>query len=519
MRRILRRAAYTLLALLLLAIAAFSAGVLLPEQALHIEGAPAAVAFRHATVIDPRDGTLLRDATLVVKDKRIVALGPEGTVALPAGIRHLDAGGKFLIPGLWDMHIHSWFRMSDYLHYPLFIAHGVTSVRDMGGCLDEAAPFFACDASKRAWSARAEAGQAIGPRIVASGSFPIDAQNRMSDGFPAFLAPSTAADARALVAHAKANGWDFIKLHNNLARDAYFALMDEARQRGMTVAGHLPASVGAAEAARAGQKSIEHAALFPLECSTKAEALRHMEHRPRGAELLQAVLPAYSASRCGDVFAALADNGTWFTPTHVTRRYEALAADPAFLADARLDYVNAAWRLAWQLDANRMRKELAKPGAQALFTEFYRRGLDLTGQAHRSGVTVLAGSDAPDAYVFPGSSLHDELQELVKAGLTPAQALRAATYDPARFAGQEQRYGTLESGKAADLVVLDANPLDDIAHTRRIHAVMFNGYLYEQPQLAGMHAFVRSKAASFSVSCKAVWSLLRSREFRNMFAD
>jgi imidazolonepropionase-like amidohydrolase len=341
----------------------------------------------------------------------------------------------------------------------------------------------------------------------------------MSDGFPAFLAPSTAADARALVAHAQAKRWDFIKLHNNLPREAYFALMDEARRRGVTVAGHLPASVSATEAAQAGQKSIEHAALFPLECSTKADALRRVDRRPRGAELLQVVLPAYSAARCGDVFAAMVENGTWFTPTHVTRRYEAMAADPAFLADERLDYVNAAWRFAWKLDADRMRKELAKPGGQALFTEFYRRGLELTGQAHRAGVTVLAGSDAPDAYVFPGSGLHDELRELVKAGLTPAQALRAATYDPARFAGQDQRYGTLERGKVADLVVLDANPLDDIANTRRIHAVMFNGYLYEQPQLESMHAFVRGKAASFSVSCKALWSLLRSREFRNMFAD
>lgn len=219
------------------------------------------------------------------------------------------------------------------------------------------------------------------------------------------------------------------------------------------------------------------------------------------------------------MFEALARSGTWFTPTHVTRRNEANAANPSFLDDPRLPYINHAWRFAWKLDAERMRKELQQPGAQAAYTAFYRRGLELTGKAHKAGVAVLAGSDAPDAYIFPGFSLHDELRELVAAGPTPAQALRAATFDAARFAGVEGRYGTLQAGKAADIVVLDANPLDDVGHTRRIHAVMFNGYLYEKPQLERMHAFVRGKAASFAVTCKAIWSLLRSREFRNMFAD
>lgn len=519
MRRLLRRAGIALLALLLLAAAAFTAGVLYPDEALRIEGAPAEVAFLHGSIVNPRDGSVLRDATLVVSGRKITALGAHGTVALPPGVRQVDARGKFLIPGLWDMHIHSWFGMSDYLHYPLYIANGITSVRDMGGCLDQEAPFFACDASKRTWSARAEAGQAVGPRIVASGSFPIDAQNRMSDGFPAYLAPASAADARALVAHAQASKWDFIKLYNNLPRDAYFALMDEARRRGVAVAGHLPASIRAVEAARAGQKSIEHAALFPLECSSTAAAQHLQQPRPRGAALLREILPAYSEPLCREVFDVMARSGTWFTPTHVTRRYEANAANPNFLDDPRLAYINHAWRFVWKLDAKRMRKELQQPGAQADYTAFYRKGLELTGRAHQAGVAVLAGSDAPDAYIFPGFSLHDELQELVAAGLTPAQALRAATFDAARFAGQEARYGTLEAGKAADIVVLDANPLDDIAHTRRIHAVMFNGYLYQQPQLERMHAFVRGKAASFAVTCKAIWSLLRSREFRNMFAD
>lgn len=172
MRKLLRRAGMALLALLLLAAAAFTAGVLYPDEALRIEGAAADVAFMHGAVVDPRDGSVLQDATLVVSAGRILALGAHGTVALPAGIRQVDARGKFLIPGLWDMHIHSWFGMSDYLHYRLYIANGVTGVRDMGGCLDEAAPLFACAASKRAWSARAEAGQAVGPRIVASGASP-----------------------------------------------------------------------------------------------------------------------------------------------------------------------------------------------------------------------------------------------------------------------------------------------------------------------------------------------------------
>ncbi len=519
MVRRFKRLALAVLALLALTLLLFTAAVLVPEKGLRFDAPPLDVAFRHVNVIDPRDGSLLEDATVLVVGRKVVAVGREGTVALPPGVAQRQAKGKYLIPGLWDMHVHSWFKMSDYLHYPLYIANGVTSVRDMGGCLNPAAPFFACDADKRAWSARALAGLAVGPRIVASASFPIDAANRMATGFPAYLAPQTPADARALVAHAKAQGWDFIKVYNDIARDTYFALMAEARRAGVTVAGHLPASIGAEEAALAGQKSIEHASLLPLECSTKAAALHLQAARPRGTPLLRQVLPTYSAPLCRQVLAAMAANGTWFVPTHVTRRYEAHAGDPAFLDDARLEYINYAWRIVWQLDARRMRKHLAEPGGQALFDTFYRDGLALTGMAHQAGVQVLAGTDAPDAYVFPGLSLHDELQELVKAGLTPAQALRAATYDPARFAGQQALYGTVEAGKVADLVLLDANPLVDIAHTRRIEAVMFNGYLYEQPQLARMRQFARDKASSVAVLCKAFWSLLRSQEFRNMFAD
>jgi len=514
-----KRAGLVLLAVLTLATLAFTAAVLIPEQGLRIDGAPANVAFRHVGVVDPRDGTLLEDATVVIVDRKIVAVGPEGKVALPAGVRSIEAKGKFLIPGLWDMHVHSWFKVSDYLHYPLYIANGVTSVRDMGGCLSEEAPFFACDASKRAWSARALEGQAVGPRIVASGSFPIDSQNRMSEGFPSYLTPATEEDARALVAHAQAKGWDFIKIYNEIPRKAYFALMAEAQKRGVIVAGHLPATIGAREAAAAGQRSIEHASLFPLECSSAAEALHLQAERPRGTELLGRILPTYSEPLCRQVFAAMAENNTWFVPTHVTRRYEAHAADPAFVNDPRLEYINYAWRIVWHMDAKRMRKHLGSDGGQALFDQFYRNGLALTGQAHKAGVQVLAGTDAPDAYIFPGFSLHDELQELVKAGLTPAQALRAATFDPARFVGQEAHYGTVEAGKVADLVLLTANPLTDIANTRRIDSVMFNGYLYEEPQLEQARRFVKNKASSLAVLCKSLWSVVRSQEFRNMFAD
>lgn len=491
------------------------------ERPLHLPKTPQALAFTNVALVDTRAGKVVPNMTLLVDNGKITAIGSNEMV-LPANVRKIDATGKFLIPGLMDMHIHSWFEMSSFLDYPLYIANGVTSVRDMAGCTNPAAPFFACTQTKQAWTRDAIQGKMIGPRVLASGSFPIELASHVTQGIDNIgntISPATPQDARQLVRKAHAEKWDFIKVYNQLPVPIYDALMAEAKLLGVVVAGHLPRQISLEHAVRAGQKSIEHAALFPLECSSAMEGLRAQENAVNGVELLRQTQNRHDDARCQQLFALMAQHGTWFTPTHITRRFEAHVNDAAYLDDARKQYIPYGWRLTWHLDAKRMQKHHAKPGAAQLFKQFYLDGLRLTGEAHRAGVPILAGTDAPDSYAFPGLSMHDELQELVKGGLSPAAALQSATLNPARFLGLEQQYGTLEVGKHADLVLLNANPLQDIANTRQIAAVVFNGVMYEEKDLQTMHDYVKQQAGSFSVLAKSALSLLRSQEFRNMFAD
>lgn len=186
---------------------------------------------------------------------------------------------------------------------------------------------------------------------------------------------------------------------------------------------------------------------------------------------------------CEAEFGALVRNGTAYVPTHVTRRMEAFAGDSVFRHDPRVRFVPA-WVLeAWNEDADRVVARDSSPEGRAAYRAFYEKGLEITGAAHAAGVRVLVGTDGGDSFAFPGSGMHDELAELAKAGLTPAEALRAATSSPAEFLGQAERHGTIEVGKRADLVLLDGNPLDDIGNVRRIRAVVFRGETLDRARL------------------------------------
>lgn len=197
---------------------------------------------------------------------------------------------------------------------------------------------------------------------------------------------------------------------------------------------------------------------------------------------MQRMAREYDAALCAPVFRLFAKNATYITPTHVTRRMEALAHDSIFTSDVRLRYIPIGQRMAWLADARTVAATDAEIG-RAARGEFYTKGLSLTNAAYRAGVPVMLGTDANDSFVFPGSSVHDELGELVKAGLTPAEALRSATLAGAMFLGRTADFGAVRVGRVADLVLLDANPLENIEHVRRIAAVIFNGRLFERAAL------------------------------------
>ncbi len=450
---------------------------------------PGPLVFTHVTVIDATGKPAQPDMTVVITGDRITELGKSGTVQPPEGAQVVDATGKFLIPGLWDMHVH-WLH-KDYL--PLFIANGVTGIRVMWG-----SPMH------HQWLQEIETGALRGPRM-AIGSSIVDGPEPI---WPGSTAVKDAAEGRKAVIQEKQGGADFIKVYSRLPRDAYFAIAEEAKKQGISFAGHVPASVTVAEASDAGQQSIEHFTNVLEACSTHEEEIRRKSaeawsNLPEGQKfpsraslrpLTRQILDTFSPEKANALAARFVRNHTWQCPTLVVQRNMASIHDPAIHKDPRVKYMPPEMT-SWWNPTNDFRHQDRKPEDYELARETYRKLKELIGPMRRAGVEFLAGTDVLNPYCFPGFSLHDELGLLVEAGLTPMEALQAATLNPARFLGKEKDLGTVEKGKIADLVLLDANPLEDIGNSRKIDAVVTGGKLLPKAELEKMLADIEALAS------------------------
>jgi imidazolonepropionase-like amidohydrolase len=353
----------------------------------------------------------------------------------------IDAAGKFLIPGLWDMHVHIGNDDFDKTaNLRLFIVNGITGIRIMNGT-----------PAHHTWRDEIRNGSLLGPRMVIA-SLIIDGPHSFVSGA---VTVSNSEEARAAVRKAKQEDADFVKVHDNLSREAYFAVIDEARTLGLPVEGHVPAAITAKEASDAGQKSIEH-----------FTGLAEAETDTTNADTLIGIFKK---------------NHTWICPTIIMRNNYAVLDDRSLANDPRLRYVKPSWRNSWLSMTNGSGKVPANEWAAR--KETVRREKALVRRFQKSGVGILAGTDDSNPYVMPGFSLHDELRMLVESGLTPMQALQAATLNPAKFFNQTASVGSVEKGKFADLILLDANPLEDIRNTTKISAVVMNGRFLNRPEL------------------------------------
>jgi imidazolonepropionase-like amidohydrolase len=434
-------------------------------------------------IVDVRNGALLEERTVVVADGRIRSVVPASEAGPPPdGANVVDGTGRVLIPGLWDMHAHLRHPIAPTGIMPQLIAHGVTGVREMAsGCdgpPDQHPEDAICLAEMLEWRTAIEGGELLGPRLLSLSSFPLN---------PPWDFEATEEMAGELVGMLDEQGADLLKVYFRMSPETFRLIADEAERRDLRVAGHLPMRMTSAEASAAGLRSIEHARDLLFDCFPGSAAFRR-ESRSQNppTDAMRAMVEEHDPAICDATFATLIENDTWYVPTHVTRRMDAYADDPEFRNDPRRKYIPAeAWD-EWQEDADNMVALDSTPEGRHVMRSFYEKGLEITGRAHDAGVGVLLGTDAGDTYVFFGSGAHDELAELVKAGLTPAEALAAATVRPAEFLGREDEFGTVEAGRHADLVLLGANPLDDIAHTREIEAVVYRGRLYDRAELDRM---------------------------------
>lgn len=501
----IKRGAAILGATLAAIIVLFFIGVIWPLAAVDPIKTDTPLALVGVSIIDAREETLIPDQTVMIRDGRIVGVGNANEIAVPADARTIDGEGKFLIPALWDMHAHV-YAISPLLDLPLYIAHGVTNVRDMQGCPQPNDPFIACPDEKRAWTQQAEAGSIVGPRIVGTASFMANGPSileRIPD-LPKFFATSTPEQAREFVRHFDGEV-DAIKVYDRIPRDAYFALVDEAKRLDLDVVGHRPHAVSAIEAATH-QKSLDHARFILHESFQGSAALRQLAGTADWREDRQRMLDEHDPQAAEQIFAAMREAGTWYVPTHLTRWVDAYADTAAVREDPLLRYLHPLLKRQWLEDIDETIASDPSSSARQTYRDFYLKGLELTEAAHRAGVKILVGSD----YIVAGADVHRELEQLVMAGLTPAAALRAATVAPAEYFGLENSYGSVLPGQVADLVLLNADPLHDIRNTRDIDAVIFNGNHYARADLDRLLDHVQRRARSWSVGCKIVWRFLKN---------
>jgi imidazolonepropionase-like amidohydrolase len=435
--------------------------------------------LNNVNVVDVRTGTVLPDQTVILEHNHIASIGPSKSAKPPRKAPNVNCRGLFLIPGLWDMHVHlvfgDWFPGAQDISLPLFIANGVTGVRDMGSELDVV----------QRWRNEIEAGDLLGPRIYTSGP--------MLDGpkprFPSSIAIATPDDAHRAIAYLKGRGADFIKLQSLIPRDAVFAIADEAKKQEIPFEGHVPDSVRASEMSEAGMKSFEHL-IGIFEGSSPAEG-----DFLKGNKTAARFLATYDPARAASLATILAKNQTWQCPTLVWEGGGNLIDVTDFAKDTRAQYVPASWKTkTWKRFAEEITQGYGNDDL-ASRKRFLEKELKVIHMLHDSGVPFLAGTDTPPGvYIFPGFSLHEELQRFAAAGFTPLEALQTATLNPALFFGIDDKLGTVEKGKLADLVLLNANPLDDIPNAQKIAAVITNGRYFSRKDLDKMLMGVEAAA-------------------------
>ena len=409
------------------------------------------------------DGTPPRiDVDVIIEKDRIVAIGPVGRQR-PRNATIARLAGAFIIPGLWDMHVH----MSRYAA-PLLVANGVTSVRDMGGNL------VAID-----WMRRAIESDALtGPTIYRVGPF-VDGGK---PGLPDRILVSSASEGKAVADFLASLHVDAIKVHSGVPRDAYFSLLAEAKRLHLPVVGHAPVALTAEEISNAGQRSIEYMSSI---AGGRLNALMSGGMNGKDAfDTVERELPSLSK--------LFVRNGTWIDPTFVAERVSTNRAAFAAANDPRRNAVPLSTRQSWD---RTWPLETESPASLARKQNYLTTQMRWATSMRASGVKFLAGTDLGVRDIYPGSSVHDELELMVQAGFTPAQALETATRNPAIVMERDKIQGSVRAGMLADLVVLDGNPLEDIANVRRIRAVILRGRMFDRTQLDALIAEAARAAA------------------------
>ena len=428
------------------------------------------VAFVGVSVVPMSSNAVLADQTVVVRGDRIVALGPAAETTVPEGATRIEGKGRWLMPGLADMHVHTWSPDD----FPLFLANGVTTVRNMFG-----------SEMQLGWRKQIEAGELLGPTMITAGPI-IDGDPPVWPGSTVLTDP---AQAEPVVLEQKEAGYDFLKPYAGLKLDVYDALVAAAKKHGMRFMGHVPDAVGLERVIAAGQSSIEHldgfaavaqAADSPYAGKTDSRLMLRAWKHVDGARL------AGLADRC-------AKNGVWNCPTLVVlEKWVGPEAAQAQMSRPEMKYVTPVLLAFWKPENSYLTRLPAEVLDAVAGGDADRKRC--VGILHQHGARILAGTDMGNPFVVAGWALHEELANLVQAGLSPYEALRAATSGAAEFMGAPKEWGSVAVGARADLLLLEANPLEDVRNAAKRVGVMVRGKWFEQ---AALQAQLDELAARF----------------------
>lgn len=440
--------------------------LLLPSCSRTLEGD---VIITKTNIIDIKTGDISKNMDVVIIGDSIASIVAHSNQSNYLAEKVIDASDKFLIPGLWDMHTHTWWAYEDFI--PLLIANGITGIRDMFGDMETV---------KQIRTEIAD-GTMTGPIIISSGN--------IVDGDPPSWDGSDIADTpekgREIVREQKAEGVDFIKVYDDLKKDVYFAIADECKKQNISFQGHVPDRVTLKEAVNAGQATIEHFYGILEQCSdvhqsTEFSALDGKEFT--GFEYdkrLEFILNTFDESKAKEVIDLLSKSNSWVSPTLMVHKGFQRNIDIQYTKDDRIHYMPDYLVRRWNIDKDTVMSKAAN-SALNIERKFYLKMTSFIKTLHDNGTKFLAGTDYGNDFVFPGFSLHEELEAyVVEAGLSPLAALQTATINPAIFLKRENELGTVEAGKLASLLILNKNPLEDIRNTKSIHSVIVSGQHFD----------------------------------------
>lgn len=457
-----------------------------------------AICIQNITTVDPTDGA--RDAqTVIIKDGKILKVAPTAELQLSEKNQIIDGTGKFLTPGLWDAHVH--FAYMDYLAprmFDLFLLYGITSVRDTGGEI-----MFV-----KKWKDAALARPTDAPRVMIAGPL-LDGMPNVYDGSdpghpPLSIGSGSVEALEKLVHKLDSLDVDFLKAYEMLTPEQYYKLMEMAKRLGYKVTGHVPLSMDVTGASNAGLNSMEHMRNLEISCASNAEELLIQRHAmmKKGKNLPGGVLRSsihaaqretaiknYDDKKADEILQVLLKNQTWQVPT--------LALNTG---QTRMPYSRPEWQESFTYLPDTVEakwKSLtsqADPGDVSPFRKQYSDWmLMMAGKVHKTGIPMMAGTDTPIGFLTPGLSLHEELVVMTEAGISPAEALKTATINPAKYFNLENELGSIRESQWADLLILSANPLDDIRNTQQIEAVFKQGKLLGKSELDSIRTRLRNQ--------------------------